>query len=290
MINKKLELKRLVIFLFLTFSISWIPAIIFNKVFGYHEWFETNKYPILFIPVGYAPALANIITRKITNEGWHDSMLHLKLKANIKYYIIAIFIVSIISILNGVFTTVTYGKNDWSEIGLGLTGVEILSGVLPIFSVIPLLAFNTIGEEFGWRGYMNQKMEPLIGTTGTIVVGGVIWGLWHAVLTVEGHNFGTDYDGYPYLGILYMCIFCTFTGIILMWITKKTGSIYPAAIIHAMNNFGGKNIGQFFISGVSKDFDPTISQSLLISIPGFVVCTFFMILLLANNSKSKKSA
>ncbi len=83
MTNKKLEAKRLVIFLLLAFGISWIPAIIFNNVFGFHEWFETNKMPALFWAIGFGPALANIITRKITKEGWHDSMLHLNLKGNV---------------------------------------------------------------------------------------------------------------------------------------------------------------------------------------------------------------
>ena len=48
MTNKKTELKRLLIFLFIAFAISWIPAIIFNKTLGYNDWFETNKYPVLF--------------------------------------------------------------------------------------------------------------------------------------------------------------------------------------------------------------------------------------------------
>lgn len=37
MINKKLEAKRLIIFLLLAFGISWIPAIIMNCAVGYHK-------------------------------------------------------------------------------------------------------------------------------------------------------------------------------------------------------------------------------------------------------------
>ncbi len=84
MINKKLEAKRLIIFLLLAFGISWIPAIIMNCAVGYHEWFETYKMPFFALIVLFGTALANVITRKITHEGWHDSMLHLKLKGNIK--------------------------------------------------------------------------------------------------------------------------------------------------------------------------------------------------------------
>lgn len=87
MTNKKLELKRLIIFLLLAFGISWVPAIIMNCAVGYHEWFETCKMPFFALIVGFGPALANVITRKLTHEGWHESMLHLNLKGNIKYYL-----------------------------------------------------------------------------------------------------------------------------------------------------------------------------------------------------------
>lgn len=287
MTNKKTELKRLFIFLFFAFALSWIPAIIFNKTLGYHEWSETNKYPVLFWIVGFAPALANVITRLITKEGWHDSMLHLNLKGNIKYYVTAVLVVVIMGIAEGITTTIIYGNGDFSNMGAGLNGMQITGTILTVLVTVPLLAFNTFGEEFGWRGYMNQKMEPLLGTTVTVIVGGIIWGLWHAVLTVEGHNFGKDYDGYPWLGILLMCFFCTYMGIVLMWLTKKTGSIYPAAIMHAANNFGGKAIGQLFISGVPEDFTPTITDNMIIAVPGFAICCVFLVLMLIDKKKEK---
>lgn len=281
MTDKKTELKRLLIFLFFAFALSWIPAIIFNKTLGYHEWFETYRYPITFWFVGYGSALANIITRKLTHEGWKDSMLHLKLKENLKYYIIAVLIVSVLSIPQGVIITSVYG--NWSEFGKSMPLQESASSLFTIFAIAPLMAFNTFGEEFGWRGYMNGKLETLIGTAGTAVVGGIIWGLWHAELTVAGHNFGTDYPGYPYLGMFAMCVSCTFQGIGLMWLTKKTGSVYPAAIMHAMNNFGGSITGQLLISGVPEDLTLSIPQMLLTEIPSYIAYTVLLILMIRDN-------
>lgn len=287
MTNKKIEAKRLVIFLLLAFGISWIPAIIYNKVFGYHEWFETGKMPAFFWIVGYGPALANVITRKITHEGWHDSMLHLNLKKNIKYYVIAIVGVSVIAVVQGIVATLAIGGGDWSDLGKGFGFTEGLSTILITFATAPLMAFNTFGEEFGWRGYMNQKMEPLLGTTGTVIVGGILWGLWHAELTVEGHNFGTDYPGYPYLGIICMCISCTFIGIILMWLTKMTNSIYPAAIYHAMNNFGGTVTARLFLSGVPEDYTPTIPQQLILDIPLYIAASVIFALMLRESRRKQ---
>ncbi|MGN1338929.1 MAG: CPBP family intramembrane glutamic endopeptidase [Oscillospiraceae bacterium] len=288
MTNKKLEAKRLIIFLLLAFGISWVPAIIMNCVVGYHEWFETYKMPFFALIVGFGPALANVITRKLTHEGWHDSMLHLKLKGNIKYYLIAVFSVVALGIAEGILATIIYGNCDFSDVGKGMNAMQIIGNEALTISLIPLMAFNTFGEEFGWRGYMNQKMEPLLGTTGTVIVGGILWGLWHAELTVVGHNFGTEYDGYPYLGILAMCILCTFMGMGLMWVTKKTGSIYPAAIMHAANNFGGKSIGRLLISGIPEDRPMDIFAELIVSIPSFLLGLVFLILMLRDKKNEKK--
>lgn len=287
MINKKLEAKRLVIFLLLAFGISWIPAILYNQIFGYHEWFETYKIPAAFWIVGFGPALANVITRKITHEGWHDSMLHLNLKGNIRYYIIALVFMSVIGIAQGIVATLVIGGGDWSDLGGGSSFSQALSAILLVLSTGPLMAFNTFGEEFGWRGYMNQKMEPLLGTTGTVVVGGILWGLWHAELTVEGHNFGTDYEGYPYLGILCMCISCTFMGIILMWLTKKTNSVYPAAIFHAMNNSGGNSTYILTLSGVPEDYSLSIPEQLLVDIPLYIAALVIFVLMLREDKKKR---
>lgn len=288
MINKRLEAKRLIIFLLLAFGISWKPAIILNCTVGYHEWFETYKMPFFALIVLFGPALANVITCMITHEGWNHSMLHLKLKGNIKYYLIAVFTPVILGIAEGVLTTIIFGNADFSDIGGDMSGMQIIGNVTLTISMVPLMAFNTFGEEFGWRGYMNQKMEPLLGTTGTVIVGGIIWGLWHAELTVVGHNFGTEYDGYPYLGILAMCISCTFIGMGLMWLTKKTGSIYPAAIMHASNNFGGRSIEQYFLSGIQEGKTLTVTDSLIVSVPTYIVGLAFLLLLILDRKRENK--
>jgi len=102
------------------------------------------------------------------------------------------------------------------------------------YSVI--VFFPAFGEEWGWRGYMMPKLMELMPKPAAVIAGGVIWGLWHAPLTVAGHNFGVDYPGYPFVGIGLMCVMCTVLNAFLTLITEKTKSVYPAAFCHAVNN------------------------------------------------------
>lgn len=291
MINKKLELKRLLLFLLFAFGIAWIPAIILNRTLGYEKWFN-GPYVILSLPLLYGPALANILTRIITKEGWENSLFHFNFKGHIRYYILAILFPFLQGLLSSIATTLIYGHWDFHEMLERQSLSDYFGSILLMFAMAPLFAWNTFGEEFGWRAYMNQKMEPLLGTTGTVIVGGIIWGVWHAPLTIEGHNFGTDYWGFPWLGIVGMSIFCMVMGVFLMWLTKKSGSIFPAAIMHACNNAGIPQMNTFFISGVGdlEKYDHTIPKSLICMIPYIILAAIFTVFMTRDRKKQKAAA
>lgn len=100
-------------------------------------------------------------------------------------------------------------------------------------AVGPLLNVLTgAGEELGWRGLLYPALQEKLPPAGACLVGGVIWGLWHTPVTLRGHNYGLGYPGFPWAGVLMMCVFCIGLGTLLHWITQKTGSIWPAALAH----------------------------------------------------------
>ncbi|WP_444641135.1 hypothetical protein ACRQU7_12145 [Caproiciproducens sp. R1] len=55
---------------------------------------------------------------------------------------------------------------------------------------------------------------------------------------VMGHNYGTSYWGYPWLGIIAMIVFCVILGTIEGYISIKLQSAIPAAMIHSTVNAG----------------------------------------------------
>lgn len=73
-----------------------------------------------------------------------------------------------------------------------------------------------------------------------------------------------------------------------MWLTKKTNSIYPAAIFHAVNNFGGTVTSSLFISGIPEDYSLTIPQQLLLNIPLYAAAMVVFVLIL-RDSKNKSA-
>ena len=237
--------------MFFSYVLMWIPAIIMNKTVGYENYFISPKYMLFAVYLMLTPSIANVLTRLITKEGWKESFLHLHLQKNVRYYIFAVFFPPACSLIGGALLSLFYGKLDFAAIFARYSPLFIIGASLTLISMAVPLAFYCFGEEFGWRAYLYPKLEKLLGTPGAIIVGGIIWGVWHAPLTVEGHNFGKGYWGFPWLGIVLMSLFCIAVGAVFMLITKRTGSIYPASIAHAVNN--SANLMALFANDYSEE-------------------------------------
>jgi membrane protease YdiL (CAAX protease family) len=230
--------KRLLIYLGLSFGMAWLIFFVF--IFTGHTWTGSSPEMLSLVSLGMlAPAIAHVITRKVTNEGFRltgekSMMLGIDLKGKKWiFFLLAMFLPVVYSTLGDVivwlFCPEAFGEAEVSSF------VVIIYPLISIVSGV-VLSFAAFGEEFGWRGYMMPKLIELVGMPKALIIGGIIWGLWHAPLTCVGHNFGMDYPGFPYVGIIVMCLFCTVLGTILMYVTVKTNSVWPAAFMHAVNN------------------------------------------------------
>ncbi len=257
--------KRLLIYLGLSFGMAWLIFFIF--IFTGHTWTGSTSEMMSLVSIGMlTPATAHVITRKITKEGFRlagkDSMMlgiDLKGKKWV-FFLLAMFLPVVYATLGDGFLWMirpdAFGKPD----------VSMFSVIIyPLLSVVSgtVISFAAFGEEFGWRGYMMPKLIELIGMPKALIIGGVIWGLWHAPLTCVGHNFGMDYPGFPYVGILLMCLYCVMLGTVLTYITMKTNSVWPAAFMHGVNNASPSALILF----MKQDVQTSLWQNALTVIP-----------------------
>jgi uncharacterized protein len=115
--------------------------------------------------------------------------------------------------------------------------------VAPIFNLI-----FSLGEEWGWRGYLLPKLLPL-GQWPALIISGGIWGMWHLPVILLGYN----YPLYPTIGWLLMLIFCILLGILFGWTRLATGSIWPAVIAHGALNGAAGAINLFAAADYTAD-------------------------------------
>lgn len=240
MSNKALTIRSIVIFCVLAFLPLCVITPILNAHYGELLFLSPNASvgTYLFGILGMmSPALAALLTRLITNEGMKNSFLALNIKGNGKYYAASVLVVLGEVAVSAVLLCAFYlNSMSFGEI----FPAEGLSDKVPIMlfqiSYSIIVFFPAFGEEWGWRGYLMPKLCEVMSKPAAVVTGGIIWGLWHAPLTISGHNFGVDYPLYPWLGILLMCITCTAENAFLTLLTERTGSIYPASFFHMVSN------------------------------------------------------
>ena len=170
---------------------------------------------------------------------------------------------------------------DFSQLNnLGIPKELLFLLPLSVIASTFIFSFGALGEEIGWRGYLYPKLEELFGTTKAVIIGGIIWGVWHFPAIYAGHNFGHDYIGEPWTGFAVFTIFTTVVGAVLYYFTKRTDSVWVAAFMHAANNaFSAATIlGLAYsdkkISGLALE---SPLRLLIISIPVIILGIFSLI-------------
>ena len=242
----KITKKRTILFCAITFTLTWLLVALIPVMGIAYAGIESLVILTLCM---FMPALGNVLTRLITKQGFHDFKLAPKFKGNGRNYLFAYFSFIILVYLGVLVYYLIYREQFdlnasvmWNSApdmqAAQIINLIVSTAISPIINVIP-----TLGEELGWRGYLLYGLKDSCGSMKAVLFTGVIWGVWHAPMIAMGHNYGTDYPGYPYLGILMMIVFCIFVGVIEGYVTLRTDSALPAAICHsAINGLGSIGI------------------------------------------------
>lgn len=112
------------------------------------------------------------------------------------------------------------------------SNVFFLVMILQTVVVGPFLGLViSFGEEYGWRGFLQTELIKMGKVRGIFLLG-LIWGIWHWPLILMGYN----YPGQPVLGVILMTAYTVVLAFVLGYAVLKTGSIWLAAFLHAVNN------------------------------------------------------
>ena len=152
--------------------------------------------------------------------------------------------------------------------------VALIQGLL---AGVTVNAVAGLGEELGWRGFLLRELSHM-GFWRSSVFIGLIWGVWHAPVILQGHN----YPQHPVEGVFMMIIFCLLLSPLFSYTRIKSGSVIAAAIMHGtLNATGGLSImvvegGDDLVTGVT-------------GVAGFIVLLVvnFLIFILDNSIRKK---
>ena len=138
-----------------------------------------------------------------------------------------------------------WGRSAWfafSTAGVQVSGGRWLLGRgeqnWPLFItniVLTATAYSLVGmvfgagEELGWRGYLQEQLIQRFGLSKGIICLGLLWSFWHLPLLLAGYNYPEN----PVLGALLLSpILLVAASFVLAWLTLRTRSFWPAALVH----------------------------------------------------------
>lgn len=302
MATSLIDRKRVFVFIVFAFGIAWLVALAIYLTGGP----AGSPLILLLIAVGYmgAPAFAHILTRLVTREGWQDLYLRPRFRQSWRYWLLcwiapALFTFAGLALFFALFPQFydpslsavrTLMENSAGANGQAVSAINpwfvVISQTITALLIAPVLnAIPILGEEFGWRAYLQPKLLPL-GERTSMVWMGLIWGLWHAPLIAMGHNYGLAYAGAPWLGILAMTWFTFVFGTFIGWATLRAESVWPAVIGHgALNGIAG--IALFFIQGKPN---LVLGPSMVGFIGSLPVALVALLILLSRNALKPQPA
>jgi len=241
----KSNTKGIVWFLVIAFAITWASILaiyILGDVpsSGTGEVSSNPMVGLLSMLGTFGPAIAAFVVRKwVTREGFKDAGLRFNFRKGWAYYLWAV----LAPLAGGVITVFVAGTTGADVSNLNaISATDIISWLVGSLIWTPIL----FGEEFGWRGYLQQRLAPGRPLLAAIWMG-LIWGIYHYAHVLSGITMSAN----P-MALLIYPFYCIMGSIILGWLRDKSQSIWPACLAHA--------VGNVIVSGLTAKLLPNVSD------------------------------
>ncbi|MGQ9628710.1 MAG: lysostaphin resistance A-like protein [bacterium] len=243
-------MKKVALFIGLTFFFSWLIAALFFVLGG--KW-NTPSSLIVAVIYMFVPMSVAIVVQKFIYKEPVKGPLGISFKFNLWFLVawllppaIAFATLGVSLLFPGVgYSPEMEGIFERFKSILAPEQLEQMKRQTEVFPIHPIwigllqglivgISVNAIagfGEELGWRGFLQGEL----GYTGfwrSSALIGLIWGVWHTPLILQGHN----YPQHPVAGVFMMTAWCILLAPIFSYVRLKAKSVVAAAIIHGSLN------------------------------------------------------
>jgi membrane protease YdiL (CAAX protease family) len=245
----KINFKKVALFICLTFFLSWLMAILF---FAFGGRWNTPASLVMAVVYMFIPMAVSIVVQKLIYKEPLKT-LGISFKIN-RWFLVAwllpLFIAFVSIGVSLLFPGVHYSagmeglverfepilteeqlrglKNQVANSSVHLMWLGILQALIAGITINAVAAF---GEELGWRGFLQRELG-FMGFWKSSAVIGIIWGVWHAPIIIQGHN----YPRHPFTGVFMMIILTLLWSPLFSYIRLKANSVIAAAIFHGSLN------------------------------------------------------
>jgi membrane protease YdiL (CAAX protease family) len=277
------KLKRIGLFIGITYALSWSIVILFLAL-GV-RW-GTPISMVVGIVLMFMPMISVILVQKVIYKEPLAKPLGISFKLN-RWWLVAWLLPPLVALatigVSLLIPGVSYSpemigfferfegimppeqleqmKEQLAAFPIHIFWISLVQGLTAGITVNAIVAF---GEELGWRGFLLRELSHM-GFWRSSAIIGLVWGVWHFPIILQGHN----YPQHPVAGVFMMILFCLLLSPIFSYITLKSKSVLAAAIAHGSLN-GTAGLAIMMVKG---------GNDLTIGVTG---AAGFMVLLIAN--------
>lgn len=239
------------IYLVVTFALAWVMQYV-AAWFYHHDQMTVGQ--LILAASMFAPFVGVLAAGgSLKGMGWKPA-----LKGNVSSWLAAWLAPTVLTLVGALLYFAVFPSHfdlsgDYLRAAAGEAGDAALQQLkaqgitYPLYVLItsvtaltytPFLnALFAVGEEVGWRGFLYPRLKEKCGRRAGQVLGGVIWSVWHwPLIWLIGYEYGTDYWGFPMVGMLLFCLFTVALGIFFDALYEKTRCIWLPALAHGSIN------------------------------------------------------
>ncbi|MGI9612499.1 MAG: CPBP family glutamic-type intramembrane protease [Acidimicrobiales bacterium] len=215
------SLRRIAVYVVAVLGLGWLGPLV-DRLVEQDDGAGPGQLLWLLLPIGAATLL-----RWRTPDGFADAGLRPRYRQNRRRYDLSSGfypIAMIMAAAGGI------AANHWE---LYDDSAPLRFAVLAAVGLIPF-TFAAIAEEFGWRGYLTPRLQAAgVGRLANHVIVGVIWGAWHLPYMTTFWDFS---DESLWTLAPRVILGTTVMAVVYGEIRLRTGSVWPAVIMHASSN------------------------------------------------------
>jgi membrane protease YdiL (CAAX protease family) len=242
------RVRKVLTFLVLAFGLSWTGALVFALA-GIDPGSLRGTVLVVVVYM-WAPAIAAIIVQRRYGESVRagSGLRRGRLRWVGLAWVTPVGLLALTIAIGVAFPDVSFTTDYGAFLrGLGLpdeqidASLAVLEG-LPVPPAVFLVgqgllagltinAVAALGEELGWRGLLLYELSPL-GFWRLSLLTGVVWGVWHAPLILQGHNFPEA----PIAGVVVMTGWTVAASPLFTYLTVRAQSVLAATLLHGSFN------------------------------------------------------
>ena len=242
--RKRIGKKSFIVFFAIVILLSTVVETMICR--GGSEWL----YMVLMWIPAAAAVVANCISFRENKERFSLKKLFAKggfRKCKLRYVLLGCLLPLLYLLIPYMVFWQIYPENFAYH---GVSLAVILKDLLPILVIgIFISLLSALGEEIGWRGFMVPALYERVGLNKTLLISSLFWCCWHLPLLVGGGYM----SGTPLWYQLPAFVLCIFpVGVMAGLLTIKSGSVWPAAFLHAAHNNYDQAVFDIITAGANK--------------------------------------